>query len=207
MKKTIAWLLTLMIVLTQPVLAMAASDGYDMTTFCYMNDEPVDGVMIQLYTVGNIEGTTFTWNDEYAGIDVPDIESAASLQEAAKAASARIQGSGHEPSFTGVSDAGGQVLFQDVPNGVYCVLGVTYQKDNKIYDVIPVLVFVNQDTSIELKASVKDIHVDKENKTSVSVQKTWVLSDGKTASPVTIGLMRNGALTDTVVLSTENDWE
>lgn len=205
MKRLIALLSAVMLALS-PMQAVQAKEAA-VSVSCHAESK-VEGLEVSLYHIGELDGKTIKFDDGYVGIKSPNLSSTKEIQSCAQSVDSRIKGSGYKAGFSAKTDKNGNLKFDNVPYGVYCTVSGKLSSGNKIYSVVPVLLIVNGDTSVELKMNVETItQKDKDEKVSVSVNKKWELGkDGKT-SPVTIALLRDNNTVDTVVLSDKNNWK
>ena len=206
MKRLIV-LLSALLLAVMPVQAKAQEQS-DVTAKCYTEAGSVEGLEVSLYKVGDVSGGKLTFTDDYVGIKAPSLSSAKELQACAQAAESRIKGSGYKPGYTAKADKDGVVKFGSVPYGMYCAVSGTSRSGERVYSIVPVLILVDRDMSVELKMDVETIKApDKtEKKTSVSVTKKWELSKNTQKSTVTIDLYRDGTAVDSVELSEKNRW-
>lgn len=162
---------------------------------------------VNLYKVGDTDGSSVRLLDDYVGIEVPERGSSKDMKDCAQAVYGRIRGSGKKADYT-VKLNKGVGSFKDVPYGVYLVSSDKWQDENKTYGVIPALVIFDQnvdsDFHMDLKMEITDR--DPEETASVTVVKKWVLRNNEKAVPVTMELLRNGAVTDEIELNEKNNW-
>ena len=113
------------------------------------------------------------------------------------------------------SDSKGNVSWENIPKGLYLILGSQTKDAEYIYTPSPVLVTVpNRDASGTwvVQVEVKHNKLEKEKidkKTSLKVKKIWRDSEDKTKRPseIKVGLYKDGKLFDTEVLSSKNNWK
>lgn len=191
-----------LILLSTLVLATAPGKG-DIHV-----SSPVETVFdVNLYKVGDTDGSSVRLLDDYVGIEVPERGSSKDMKDCAQAVYGRIRGSGKKADYT-VKLNKGAGSFKDVPYGVYLIASDKWQDENKIYRVIPALVVIDQnadsDFHMDLKMEIKDRRP--EETALVTVTKKWVLRNNEKAVPVAIELLRNGAVTDEIELNEKNNW-
>jgi len=181
-----------------------STDSYSLSTYCYEGSAPIEGVDVLLYKVGTFSDK-IVWDDKYIGISNPDLSSVKSIQACANSILSRIQGSGYNSDYSIISNNKGQVQFNDLDPGVYCIISKSKIVGNTIYTVVPTLVILDSDKSIELKATVSNINPSSPSKT-IDVKKEWVLSGKAKATPVKVALLRNNIIADSVELNADNNW-
>lgn len=162
---------------------------------------------VNLYKVGDTDGSSIRLLDDYVGITVPEQGSSKEMKDCALAVYGRIRGSGKKADYT-VELNKGVGVFKDIPYGVYLVSSDKWQDDGHIYSVIPALVIFDQnadsDFHMDLKMEIEDR--DPKETASVTVAKKWVLRNNEKVVPVTMELLRNGAVTDEIELNEKNNW-
>lgn len=205
--KRLLILLSALMLAVMPVQAKAQECG-DVTAKCYTEPDSVKGLEVSLYKVGEVSGGKLVLTNEYVGINAPALSSAKELQACAQAVESRIKGSGYKPGFTAKADKDDIVKFDSVPYGMYCAVSDTVRSGDKTYCIVPVLILVNKNISVELKMDVETIKTPGKTdmKTSVSVTKKWELSKNTQKVPITIDLYRDGTAVDSVELSEKNKW-
>lgn len=194
------------ILLTLAPMQTAQAKEAAVSVSCHAESK-VEGLEVSLYHIGELDGKTIKFDDGYVGIKSPNLSSTKEIQACAQSVDSRIKGSGYKAGFSAKTDKSGNLQFDKVPYGVYCAVSGKLSSGNKIYSVIPVVLIVDGNTSVELKMNVEAVKKNKGEKISVSVNKKWELGkDGKT-SPVTIALLRNNNTVDTIVLNDRNNWK
>lgn len=185
------------------VLVTAMPHDFNVSASCYINNAPIENMCVNMYYVADSSGQKFEWTDSYAGLPNLDLTETASLQQCAIAASARVDGQGYKPDYSQITDNKGLVMFHVRKTGLYLIKSPTLQIGDTRYKVNPTLVYIDTNTELDLKLQAENVP---KQLTTVSVVKTWILSDSDNKSPVTIGLFCNDVLSDTVILSDDNNW-
>lgn len=138
--------------------------------------------------------------------------SASALTDAAKTLENYIVLDGVAPYASGVSDDNGDVLFSEIPDGVYLLLGKRIEKDGVIYSSIPFIVTVAYEgdgETMELLAYPKYAVMSTSSDGEYSVVKRFGNKAAEPKDPdafVTVEIYCDGELYDTVILNAENNW-
>lgn len=113
-----------------------------------------------------------------------------------------------------VTDANGRAYFGDLPRGIYLVVGNAVIANGYIYEPQPVILSIPYtsdsgelvtDVYAEVKYERRDISGN--DPISRSVKKVWEdTEDSFRPVSVTVQLLKNGTVYDSVVLSDENNW-
>lgn len=169
-----------------------------------MKESPV---AVELYQVGDTDGSERRLADDFAGITIPDGRQSKEMKDAAQAVYDRVRGLNKKP-YASVSLKDGRAEFKDLPYGIYLAASERQKQGDKVYEAVPVLVFLDQngdpDFHIELKTEVEELHP--EATITVSVEKKWKLRAGDKSVPITVTLLRDGMVTDEVKLNDGNGW-
>ncbi|MGI5958415.1 MAG: Cna B-type domain-containing protein [Massiliimalia sp.] len=132
----------------------------------------------------------------------------------AQTLSAYVQRDGLRPLRQGKTDAHGYVSFEKLTVGLYLVVGGTYINQNKVYTPEPMLVSLPSmgegnkwvyNTKLFCKYDSEIVP----NYVVRKVQKVWK-DDGnekKRPQSISVQLLENGKVVDTVVLNRNNNWE
>ncbi|MDE7364262.1 MAG: Cna B-type domain-containing protein [Ruminococcus sp.] len=116
------------------------------------------------------------------------------------------------PYASGVSDDNGEVFFNDVPNGIYLLLGKYIELNDMLYSPSPFIVSVNYEGDgepMELFAYAKYTVMSTSSYGRYSVVKQFGNIASEPTSPdafVTIEIYCDGNLYETVELNAENKW-
>lgn len=188
-------------------------------TVRYVRDgAALDGASFSMYRVADVsEFTEFTLADDFSSYSV-DLEYSDSegWRDLAHTLDGYVQRDGIKAYRQGRTDAQGRLVFSGngMKPGLYLITGDKYTKNGRIYTAEPLLICLpdrdssdkwNYDPVIQPKASVTKID---EGKKKVSVVKVWKdEKSSKRPDSVSIQLLRDGKVHDTVMLSEKNDWK
>ena len=119
------------------------------------------------------------------------------------------------PTGTKESDSKGNLTWNNIPKGLYLVLGEQTKDSKYVYTPSPLLITVpNRDASGKWVSQVEINHskLEKEEiekKTSLKVVKIWEDSENKSKRPsqVKVNLYKDGKSYDTVTLNVKNNWK
>lgn len=123
-----------------------------------------------------------------------------------------------QPQQQAQTDEAGNVVFSGLQTGVYLVAGERYQSDEKNFALEPFLISLpnydqaDKQWNYDAVASAKYEAVENptaESGTARSVQKIWKDQGAESQRPdsVTVQLLQNGQVYETVTLSQENNWK
>lgn len=132
----------------------------------------------------------------------------------AQTLSAYVQRDGLRPLRQGKTDADGYISFEKLTVGLYLVVGETYINQNTAYTPEPMLVSLPSmgeggewvyDTELFCKYDSEIVP----NQVVRKVQKVWEDDGNEKKRPqnISVQLLENGKVVDTVVLNRDNNWE
>ena len=101
--------------------------------------------------------------------------------------------------------SGGGLTFRGLEAGLYLVVGETYSAGSTVCTPVPFLVEIKPGGAVT--AYVKSDMVAGEGSTSCTVRKVWTGESEQDRPAVTVQLLRNGTLYDTVTLDAEHGWQ
>lgn len=137
---------------------------------------------------------------------------ASALTEAAQTLENYIVLDGISPYATSVSDSNGDVLFSEIPDGLYLLLGKRIDLDDVTYTAIPFIINVAYEgdgETMDLLAYPKYKIMTASSDCEYSVVKKFGNKASEPVDPdafVTVEIYCDGYLYDTVTLSAENNW-
>lgn len=183
-------------------------------TVVYMdNDAPLIGAQFQLYRAADVspEGQ-YTLTDGFSGcpIDLNDLSAAAAL-----AAQGYVELNGVPPLAAGVTDAQGHLTFSGLTPGLFLVVGSVHTQDGVVYTsapffaVLPVPDEASGGWSYAATVAPKHSEApDTGGTVERRVLKIWEDDGFESQRPpyITVHLLRDGRIYDTVILSPENGW-
>lgn len=180
----------------------AAAADLSLTLSFQPGGSPAVGAEFRLYQVGQWDGEGgFTWLDslEEKQINWDDLENlAATLAPYAGELT---------PARTGKTGQDGKVTFSGLEAGVYLVLGEPYRVGQMTCTPSPVLISLPSGGENHVSANVKyEETPDTPGTTTVKVQKVWSGQETDRPREVTVQLLKNGAVYDTVTLNADNNW-
>lgn len=202
-KRRLALLAVCLLTLCLPQTAFAAED-IGSITLCYA----VQGADFQLYRIGEAGGDEgYVLTGDFAGYAV-DLESEDAAQTLAIYA-----GRDHLPPLdTAVTDQTNSLCFSGLEQGVYLILGEETTVDGVTYTPAPVIVSLpgwENDTLVwDLTVNAKYEEEELPEALELSVLKIWKDSGNESERPaeISVQLLKDGAVSETVVLSEDNNW-
>ena len=187
-----------------------------LTVNFWLNDEdvPAPGVEFRLYYVADV--------DEFCNMTVVapftgyGIDLSKPTQQTYRDIEAMLPGNiaadGIAPNYIGTTDENGAARFEDIPAGLYLVVGDQYHANRHFYTPDTTMVCLpnrledeswDYDVSINIKY---ESRIDSEP-VDIEVLKVWKDNDNKDRpASVTIELYDGNELIDTVVLNKDNNW-
>lgn len=176
------------------------------------NKAPISGAIFRAYLFAHVyeddDSVFFVYTDEFKnnGMDMGD------FTDAYLPVHLRFYAESKALSYTEKkTDSKGRVVFDNLTCGAYLVVpvGVTdgYLNPAPFVVTVPTVDESQGKLIYDIDASPK-VEADKENsheKTYMSVKKQW-LSTEKTPDSITVSLIKDGVIYDTVVLSAVNNW-
>lgn len=175
--------------------------------------EPFDGLEYRLYRVGSMDGHDgYTLTDELSRYKINLFD-----KSAANTLKCYVTSDELDPLSIGVTDSNGQIVWDNLEEGAYLIVGDSYIKDGYEYTSNPVLLSLpttDQGTG-EMEWNLSVQSKDEKNPVSISkklvVNKIW--NDGESDSRplrVTVKLLCNGKSADVenaeIVLNKDNNW-
>lgn len=159
-----------------------------------------------IYKIGNITDSGAVCTDEFARYHV-DLYSA----DASWTLASYIERDHLQPLMTVKTDSNGEALFDGLSKGVYLTTGEFAVHDGIVYSVMPSIISVPyyaDGTEQHDVASYVKYSKSPGGNGKLSVVKVWKTASGEPLCPeITVQLLQNGVLYDTVVLSKENSWK
>ncbi|MEF2877279.1 MAG: Cna B-type domain-containing protein [Blautia sp.] len=177
-------------------------------------------VEFRIYRVADIsEKGEFTLTEDYAdyAVSLAGLDSSG-WRALAQTLDAYIARDGLGPLQTKATDSSGQAIFENLPTGLYLVEGECCRQNGYSYNPEPCLVSLpgldqeSNEWTYEENISCKYQREDSPDLDQDSIErkvlKVWK-DDGKEAKrpeEISVQLLRDGAVYDTVTLSADNDW-
>lgn len=205
----------LFLLVTVLSVGVHAEEEITLTVHFHHEELNIPGCEFSLYRIAEFsEQGEFTYTSEYSSLKT-DISHAD--QEDWKALDAELSAyiSQNAPSAVSVLTTGedGKCTYSGLERGLYYILGKPVPVDGWVYTPMPILVALPNRTSAEGEW---EYHVDvspkysrETEKIDLRVKKVWADSAAGDKRPVsvTVDLLRDGEVFDTVVLESKNNWE
>lgn len=167
-----------------------------------------EDVEFRLHKVGMVDSDNkLVLTGEYANYNI-DTET----ENVGQTLETYINRDGIAPLMTAVTDDAGELLFDNLDYAVYLVSGEPVTVNNTMYIPVPVLVYVpSRDGSniADIEITIKYEMVDTTVPLDLAVLKIWRDSGNEDERPeeLTIQLLKNGILYDTIKLNEGNNWK
>ncbi|MBR4881854.1 MAG: Cna B-type domain-containing protein [Clostridia bacterium] len=193
----------LFILLLAAPLCVCAEQGC-ILTLTYTKDEAVfSDIDVYIYRIAD---TAFNKTESFDGysVQVKNVSSQTEWNEIAVTLSGYIQADALEPYMTGRTDSEGKVMFGGLEKGLYLVFGTRIEREDSIYDFYDFMIFVDEDINAKPKAVVDKTE---DGEKTYTILKLWK-NDKADRRPalVTVDILKDGVLQETVKLDRENDW-
>ncbi len=180
------------------------------------NGKGISPVNFRIYRVADMDKNgEFTLTGDFRSypVSLKDMNSS-KWRALSQTLDAYVQRDQLQPLKTGITGTYGSVTFSDLAVGLYLITGDSHTEGNTIYTPEPMLVSLpNLTSKNEWNYNVTVYcKYDKETTPGLvqrKVQKVWS-DDGnqhKRPESISVQLLENGNVADTVTLSSENNWE
>lgn len=227
-----AWLTAIVLIalLATPIAALGVIDPNQAVSFSIsyrVDGKPLQGVRFSVYQIASMnEQGSIRLTEPFSTLPVrlPDGNAEEEWRILATTLEGYIQSRQMTPTDVGTTDASGALSFphkaERLPHGVYLVLGEPRTIGSTVYLPTPSIVMLpgidaltqdwTYDIPIEPKTEIRNNPVLPEQPvyTMREVIKEWKDDGHQSARPssITVQLLRNGILYDTVTLSEANQW-
>ena len=171
-------------------------------------------VKFDIYKVADITASgEYAPTDEFEAYPVElEAQTASQMRVLAQTLAAYVSRDGLQPMYSDLTGQDGYAVFQELSDGLYLVTGGQYSADGYVYTPEPVLVNIpgysdgqpQYDVNIVCKY---DKNTAAEDTVKRKVLKIWKDSGENRPEEITVQLLKNGEVADTVVLNDENGWE
>ncbi|MDL2235636.1 Cna B-type domain-containing protein [Christensenellaceae bacterium OttesenSCG-928-L17] len=182
--------------------------------------EDFSNVEFKIYKVANVsDAVRFTLTPAFAGyaIDLGSIETTSQWQTLSETVAGYVTNDSIEATRTGTTAADGTITFTDLSVGIYLVMGAQHRAGDSVYTPTPFMICLpnlNEATDrwvYDVTSAVKYERTQDpvEELINITVVKIWddATYTGVRPTQVSIQLLRNGRVYDTVTLSgTGNRW-
>ena len=221
-RRVLLCLLAALLLLTPALAAAPVDPDTPVTLTLHYQDgrTPLVGARFDLYRVADMaaDGSLTVTADfrRFGNIDFSTLESSDWITLAATLESYVLR-DGLEPVDSGVTDRDGQLTFptgrRTLRPGLYLVLGQRHRQDGYVYEAAPFLVKLpmldaEHDRWVwDLTAAPKHTATpepDTPDTVTRRVLKVW--AEGSDPAPITVQLLRDGQVYDTVALNARNNW-
>lgn len=218
-RKTASLLLAFLLLAAFLPARVTALGPADLTRPCTLTIEyeleegvPAPGVEFELYRVAEVSGA-LTEDFLPSSVSLAD-QSAEGLRKAASTLMSYVWLNGLVPLDTGKTDREGKLIWENLLPGTYLVLGEQYKSGGYTYSVEPYLVFLPGPEEDEwlydmtIVPKCEKIGGPSDGTVTYRVRKVWEDkgSESDRPSSVTVSLLCNGKVRDTVTLDAEHNW-
>lgn len=198
-----------------PAAAYTAIDtGAKASLTAVFDGAKTEKTEFRLYRVAEVSETArFTLSGAFASasVDLSAVDSASGWADMAVTLDAYAGSSKISPTATGTT-SGGKVTFSDLTVGLYLLEGDAVVSEGYTYTPAPAMIMLPTLTESDTwdytpSVTVKYDKALAEEPLDVTARKVW--NDGNRSgrpTSVTVQLLRNGAVQETVVLNKDNNW-
>lgn len=225
--KRIAGMLPAVMVLVLFLMAHASAAGSiglnrecSLTLSCQDDGTPLTGVDFSVYLAATVdENGGLTPVEAFSGFHVNIRgKNDAAWKTLATTLEAYVLRDGLTPTASGSTDEHGRLSFPDggqkLASGLYLVLGSRHRQNGLVYDVQPSMVLIpvldSQTNDWNYGVTVIPKYESRPEGDTVTrkVLKVWRDKDHEKERPgkITVQLLRDGKIYDTVILSADNNW-
>lgn len=217
MKKTIIRLFCIVLlfcVLVEPIYVFSAeinSDKKCSLTLTYSkNNIAFSDLEISIYRVADCNFCKIGPFDKYS-VNITNIKSQTEWNDIASTFSGFVQSEKIKPYKKARTDTNGKVVFKGIDVGLYLIYGVVAEQGNKTYTFFDSMVYLPTKSSdkfiydVSVKPKSKEIT---KNEKSYSILKLWKDdNDSNRPKSVTVDILKNGDVVETIVLDSSNNWK
>lgn len=220
--KLFVWLLVCLVMLMNimPAYAQAYLDQEHRCVLVmdyYSEDTPIAGAEFEVYRVANVDADllmTLSGDFAEAGIELNGLDNEA-FERAARELYEYAEENALAPGWVPVTDENGRIKLQDLTVGVYLVVGRPAVMGDRVHYSLPQLIVlpqydeVNAEWDYAVSIALKSISIGiDEELLDLTVEKKWIDQGFEEFRPyyITVHLLWNGKLYDSVYLSEENNW-
>ena len=143
-------------------------------------------------------------------VNIHGIKSQQEWKNVASTLSAYVQSQQIPADHTVLSDPEGRAAFEDLETGLYLVLGKTAENDKGIYVFEDFMIYLPTpaDGGYDYDMEARPKPAQFTPKTEYTVKKLWKDSASSASRPgsVTVDILKNGNVQETVVLNAGNNW-
>lgn len=199
------WLLCMVMCMTALLTqaALAAESGTASVEVWYIHSD----TEFSIYRAAAPEGNGYAPTEAYAAYAIDfDISTSEARRTLASTLAAYTNRDQLKPTAAGVTDSEGGVYFDGLADGIYLVMGSSDVEGEYRYTPTPFVVVLTDGSALKVYAK-----YDRENSNaykSCTVQKLWANETSQTGRPdsITVQLLQDGKVADTVVLCEGNGW-
>lgn len=199
-KRVIA-LITFVIMLFCFMLTITAKDLYTLDVYC-KDDEPLVGVEFEIFRVAD----TDAYGNFVPTVDFKDYNVLLNSYSVAYTLEGLVRRDSLEPLDIAVTNGGGYAEFSSLETGFYLVLASKHTQNDRVYSFAPFTVSIENDIIVRAKFDSENVP-EEDDTIERKVLKVWDDGENKDRpSEVTVCLLKDDEVFDTVVLSDKNNW-
>lgn len=219
-KRFFVWLFLCLFTVQLCAVGAAAADRSTLRIRYHYENEPIPGAEFHLFYMGEADGKGgFELNSTFAAYPVKtEYSSADEWTELAVTLKAYVEKDGLKADFSAVTDENGRIVFPDLSDGLYLVIGDKCSTEDYTCFALPCVVALPaweesggsyvRDTTVSPKLSREKNPENPPEPVSRKVIKVWEDNGNTSQRPksITVDLLRDGTVYDTVTLSYDTDW-
>lgn len=163
-----------------------------------------ESTYFSLYKIGYIENGEYYLNKPYSDYNVK--VNSGNLRESAYTLSRYIERDSLNPMLHQLNKDDTLIL-NDLSEGLYLLIGDSFNKDGYRYDIVPFLINLNTDRVAIIKDDITKLPVESE-KEDITIEKRWVNDDiSERPMEITVQVLRNGYVYREIVLRNSMNWK
>ena len=216
MRKRIFPLILCILLLFSAALPAFAADKGSVTVLFRYENQPITGVMFQIYKAAEWNGNGYTLTEPFDAysVNVPDDVTDGEWKAMASTLSAYAARDGIPPLFSGQTDKDGKLRFDGLSDGLYLVVGSSAPYGDLQLFPQPMLAAVPYTSAdgekiYEVETEPKyEVRKQEEETITRRALKIWKDNGSESNRPqnITVQLLCDGKLYDEQTLSSANNW-
>lgn len=182
-KKNMAIFL-IMITIIQGFLVVSASNLFEVK--CTIDDINKAEISIEVYDITELDETL--------------------ISKDAKDIFKHLQDNNIKPSISGYFNENGSFTIEGLENRLLLIKAGSFYKNNILYESIPQKIDSSKIGSLEIVETKYEFEIPKDSSVTYTVKKEWYGEENKSHQEISISIIHDGVVYDTVYLSDKNNW-
>lgn len=182
-KKIIMYLIVI-VTFFQIFLVSFASDSFEVK--CTIEDIDKSNITIEVYDLTNVDKNV--------------------MQKDASKIFEYLQSNNVKPDIKGNFDSNGIFTINGLENKLWLIKSGDFYKNNVLYKAVPQLIDSSKIGSLEIVETKYEFKIPEDPSITYTVKKEWVDSKDAKHNAISVSIINNGVVYDTVSLSDSNNW-